>query len=122
MLKGRTTIVVEEEFLIALDLQRMLEGLGAGQTLFARTPAEARQLISNWPDLALAVVEARMGNPATMTLIDALVAAKVPVLLTTGDLGTRQKLANRDGVTVVIKPVSEEDFAGVVARVLTNHT
>ena len=56
MLNGRTALVVEEEFLIALDVQRMLEALGVGLTLFARTPAEAEQLRARWPEIAIAIL------------------------------------------------------------------
>ena len=115
MLNGRPVLIVEEEFLIALDLQRMLEGLGCGQTLFARNPGEAELLRPHWPDLALAVVEQRLDDPGTRSLPESLAEAGVALVLTTGDLSLSNAART---APLLIKPVPEEALTSAVRQAL----
>lgn len=115
MLNGRPVLIVEEEFLIALDLQRMLEGLGCGQTLFARNPGEAELLRPHWPDLALAVVEQRLDDPRTQSLPESLAEAGVALVLTTGDLSLSNAART---APLLIKPVPEEALTSAVRQAL----
>lgn len=120
MLKGRAALIVEEEFLIALDIQRMLEGLGVGQTLFARDAEEARQLRSHWPDLALAIVELRPDASRNERLPQDLAAAGIPFVVTTGDFSLSRQL----GATapVVLKPIPEQALASAIAQALASRS
>ena len=117
MLDGRPALIVEAEFLIALDIQRMLELLGVGQTLFARNAAEARELRNHWPTLALAVVALEFDDHEARQLPDDLLAAAIPVILTTGDVVQHQAMASGQR-QVVIKPIQEQTMASAVKRAL----
>src|SRR5690349_19775253 len=90
MLNGRTALVVEEEFLIALDIQRMLENLGVAQALFARSAAEAEHMRPSWPEIGIAIVEIRSDDIAAFQLVEAFQGAGVPTVLTTADLMLRR--------------------------------
>lgn len=119
MLNGRTALIVEEDFLIALDIQRMLENQGAGQTLFARTPGEAEQLRASWPNIAIAIVELRSHDATTVPLIESLLGAAIPVILITSDAALRKNpgLAHVD-LTVLGKPVPEDAMADAIRHAL----
>ena len=119
MLTGRTALVVEEEFLIALDIQRMLEALGVEQTLFARTAAEAAQLQARWPEIDIALVEIRAGDASTLALAESLVAASVPTVLITADFNARRGIAEALALPVVTKPIPEEHLAAAIGQVLS---
>jgi CheY-like chemotaxis protein len=114
MLKGRTALIVEGEFLIALDIQRMLEALNVGQTLFARNAAEAHKMQADWPDIALAVVELKLDQAPNRDLTEALRAAGIPVVMTAAE---RQSVTAEDG-PIVFKPIPEEALASAVRTVL----
>jgi CheY-like chemotaxis protein len=116
MLNGRPALIVEEEFLIALDIQRMLEGLGAGQTLFARNADEAHQLQAHWPDLALAIVETRSGDASSQHLHDKLTGAGIPVVLTSAETGLRSSVQGH----FVSKPIPEDDLVRAVQQALAS--
>lgn len=118
MLNGRTTLILEKEFLIALDIQRILEDLGAGQTLVVRTPIEAEQLRHRWPEIALAIVETDLGADAVMDLADALLAAGIGVVLTTADLALHHGYDEQPSVPLVLKPVPEADLASAIKQAL----
>lgn len=120
MLKGRTALIVEEEFLIALDIQRMLENAGAGQTLFARTAAEATLLCTNRSDIAVAVIELRRHDAATRELLESLRAATIPIVLITSDAALPQApgLFQVSDLALVIKPVPEDALANALRQAL----
>lgn len=116
MLNGRPTLIIEEEFLIALDIQRMLEAMGAGQTLFARNAQEARQLGTHWNDLALAIVELRMQDRISHQLSADLAAAGIALVVTTGDIGLHREVTLN--APLVMKPFPEETLASAVRQAL----
>lgn len=120
MLNGRSALIIEEEFLIALDIQRMLETMGVGQTLFARNAAEARHLAIHWKDLALAIVELRMDDRGNHDLPTELAAAGIPLVVTTGDVGLRRTMAVE--APLVMKPIPEESLASAVRQALANRS
>ena len=122
MLNGQTALVVEEEFLIALDIQRMLEGLGVGQTLFARTAAEAEELRAHWPQLAVAIVEISRDTPTTLQLIDSLDAAGVPSVLTTAHSMVPSVFTQRPELPLLVKPVPEAMMASAVEQALATRS
>ncbi|MGB3339529.1 MAG: hypothetical protein WBA73_20310 [Devosia sp.] len=120
MLNGRTALIVEEEFLIALDLQRMLENEGAGHTLFARSAIEAEQLHAYWPDLAVAIIEVRRHDTAVRQLIESLRTAAIPVVLITSDVAVhRDPGLGQTDLAVVIKPVPEDAMAKAIRQALS---
>lgn len=120
MLNGRTVLVVEDEFLIALDIQRMLEEHSAGQLLFARTPEEAYELEPHWSSLNLAIVEVRAVAPHSLALARRLLDAGIAVVLSTANGAMRQGHPDLPGIPVVTKPISERDLAEAIGQALSN--
>ena len=116
MLKGRTALIVEEEFLIALDIQRMLENHDVEQTLFARSAGEAESLRARQPDIA--IVEIRAEDTASRQLVQELNQAGVAVVLATADARMRHGFPDMPGLAVVIKPVPEEAMASAIEMAL----
>jgi DNA-binding NtrC family response regulator len=117
MLNGQTALVVEEEFLIALDIQRMLELMGAGQTLFASTPGEAEHFRARWPELGIAVVEIRHRDEAAIDLVERLRSAGIPTVLTTADLDIGQTRDLAD-LALLPKPIPEDEMTSAVRQAL----
>ena len=114
MLNGRTALVVEEQFLIALDIQRMLEALGAGETLFASTAAEAENLRERWPDIGIAIIEIHSRDTAAFQLVDNLQRADVPTVLTTADATMGPASAAFPELVILHKPIPEDAMAHAV--------
>jgi two-component system, response regulator PdtaR len=115
-LDGAVIMVVDDEFLIALDTERTLRDAGAEvvgpfTTLIHSLRAAAGERIS------LAIVDFRLSsNQTTLPLIAALTARGVPVIVYSG-----QRL--RDGVpgasAVLPKPISQRALIETVAKFLT---
>ena len=83
MLNGKRVLVVESEFLIALDMQRVLEEAQACETVFARSIEEAAHLEHRFPEYDLAVVEMPSQDKSALALARALMTARVAVVATT---------------------------------------
>lgn len=118
MLNGKTVLVVEEEFLIALDIQRVLESLGAGQTLFARTLEEADSIAAQGTDLGLAIIEVRTAPDPSAALTQALIDSNVAVVVSTANVSLRRGLPQLPGTPVVLKPMAEDDLVAAIGQAL----
>lgn len=118
MSPGKTALVVEAEFLIALDLQRMLEAHGFAETLLARHAAEARELSTHWPRLALAVIELRLHDQQSLDLVTALQRHKVPTVAITSDVELTHGIDGSTTIPVLGKPLSEDQLASAIHRTL----
>lgn len=122
MLSGCTVLVVEEEFLIALDIQRVLENLQAKQTLVARNSAEAQAMPTGWHGIGLAVIELRADSPDGFDLAKQLEAASIPTIITTSDAGLRKSFAGTLDAQILLKPVPEEEMASAIERALAKRS
>lgn len=117
MLNGTTVLVVEEEFLIALDIQRMLENLGASQVLLARNAEEAHAMEAYWPDVRLAIVEIALEQQRPLHLIDSLTRSGIPVVICSADTGLRHGVVQFASLPVLTKPMAETDMVSAINQV-----
>jgi DNA-binding NtrC family response regulator len=116
MLNGKPVLVVEEEFLIALDIQRMLEALGAGQILFARSIQEAQAMEMHWADVHLAIVEIALEPQAALLLIDRLIKSGIQVVICSADAALRRGVTAFPHAPVIIKPMAETDLVAAINK------
>lgn len=114
----RTALIVEEQYLIALDIQRVLETLGITQTVFAHSTAEALQLATRWSEFSLAIVDIDASSADTALLLDGLQDAGVHLVVTSADSALRHGVASAPGVTVVIKPMPDTVLASAIEQTL----
>ncbi|MET3924324.1 hypothetical protein [Devosia sp. 2618] len=121
MIDERPVLIVEEQLLIALDIQRMLETLGASKMLIVGNAEAALQQRDAWPDFALAVIEVRSDLSQICALMDALSAIDVPVTLITTARTANGRLPGRADLLALSKPISEELLASTVAEALAKN-
>jgi two-component system, response regulator PdtaR len=115
MLSRLRLLIIEDVFLIALDIQRVLEEANAGQTVFARNFAEASTLADRFGEFDLAIV-----NPpdeADLEIADRLVAAGPAIVVCTA---AQKDLSGTPltGAPLVIKPFSDDDLLAACRRAL----
>ena len=75
VLSGERLLIVEEEFLIALDIQRVVEDANARKTVFARSFIELRALDDRLHEFDLAIVTPPRPGTSDWSIADRLVAA-----------------------------------------------
>ena len=120
MLNGQTVLIVESQFLIALDIQRCLEAFGATLTVFARNTAEVLDAIDHWPSFSLALVEVRDQHDDDAVLLRGLAEAGVKLVLLTADATLRRGHSDFPAAPVVMKPFLEDDLASALKQALAS--
>jgi CheY-like chemotaxis protein len=119
MLTNTRILVVEAEFLVALDIQRMLEGADAAETAFARSIDEAVGLASRFTHFDLAIVEMPAGSVAALRLVQDLIRAEVAVVLTTTGTDALESYdLALEIVKIISKPIDEADLIAACAAAL----
>jgi DNA-binding NtrC family response regulator len=81
MLSGERLLIVEEEFLIALDIQRVLEGANAQKAVFARNFGEVAAMGDRIGEFDLAIVNPPRPHAGDLAVAQRIVAAGVPVVV-----------------------------------------
>ena len=77
LLSGKRCLVLDDEFLIALDIQQTLELAGAECVAAATSVPEALALLHGESEFNLAVLDVKLSGPDTNSLgVAALLAAK----------------------------------------------
>ncbi len=120
MLTGQTILIVESQFLIALDIQRCLEAFGAAKTVFARNTVEALDAMDRWPGFSLALVEIHHGHDDDAALLRGLDAVGVKLVLLTADAWLRRGNPDFPAAPMVMKPFLEDDLASAIRQALAS--
>ncbi|WP_332055447.1 hypothetical protein [Reyranella sp.] len=116
-LESMKVLVVEDEFLIAMDLELMLRKMGAADVRIeldiagALTALRAKDL----PDCA--VLDIGFGAQSTEPVADLLLHARVPFIFATGYGDTMRLPARFRAVPIVRKPLGAADLEDAFIRV-----
>jgi CheY-like chemotaxis protein len=68
LLSGKRCFVLDDEFLIALDIQQILERAGASHVTSVASAAEAVALLGSEPKFDVAVLDVKLGDPERNSL------------------------------------------------------
>ena len=117
MLSTERLLIVEEQFLIALDIQRAVEGASAQGAVFARSFDEVAELGDRLDGFDLAIVNAPRPGTGDQAVADDLVRRGIAIVVCSaapGDLnGTSLATAE-----VVDKPFGDEQLLAACRRAL----
>ena len=86
LLAGKRCLVLDDEFLIALDIQQILELAGAKHVASVASASEAMELLRSEPKFDLAVLDVKLGGAEGNSLDVAAMLAKAgtPFVFLTG--------------------------------------
>ena len=115
MLEGRQILVVEDEYLIAMELEDMLRGLGAEVVGPFGRLAPAIEAVQR-ERLHGAVLDVRLDGESIVKVAEMLDARGVPVVLTTG-YRREQLPPSLQHLPRLRKPFNEEELKGLLAQV-----
>jgi DNA-binding NtrC family response regulator len=82
--RGRHVLVVEDDYLLASDLEEALRRVGAMVVGPAASVTQALRLIEQDRRISAALLDVNLGGEMAFPVIDRLRAGGIPVLLTTG--------------------------------------
>lgn len=120
-MKTSAVLIVEDEAVIALDLQDMLEAMGCVVPAIAATAEEALAAVERHrPDLVLLDIHLSDGSDGVAVATSVRARWQVPVIFLTAhtDGATLGRIAATEPVALLIKPFSEHDVVQAVSHAL----
>ncbi|RVD18857.1 MULTISPECIES: response regulator [unclassified Mesorhizobium] len=114
LLDGLRILVLEDEFLIAMDVEQLCRDHGADEVVIARdlTEVDGREVATRFD---AAIVDLMLGGASTIDFASGLRAAGIPFVFASGYSDVDEIKASFPGVRVVGKPYSGEDLVQAVA-------
>ena len=105
-------LVVEDEVLLAMELEAMLRRLGCQVVGPARSLEEAMRLATTEPVLHAAILDVNLAGEMVFPVADLLATRGVPIVLATG-YGSAESLQghDRDAIAVLRKPYPQDALA-----------
>ncbi|RWA67196.1 response regulator [Mesorhizobium sp. M1C.F.Ca.ET.193.01.1.1] len=114
LLDGLRILVLEDEFLIAMDVEQLCRDQGAADVTIVRDLAEIDQRDGlSWFDAA--IVDLMLGGASTLDFAGRLRSAGVPFVFASGYSDAEEIESSFPEVRLVAKPYSGEDLIGAVA-------
>ena len=114
MLTGRTVLVLETEFIIALGIQSALQAMGASHVVVARSPDEANQQLTDWSRAALAIVEIETDKPELIAFAQQLAQSGIAVIGISADDLRAEGVPDLPGTPILLKPLPDADLAEAI--------
>ena len=118
-LQGHRVLIIEDELLIALDLQEALSQIGAEVSGIATTVEEALVAVAS-PSLTAAIVDLRLSGQSVRDAVQALADRNLPFVFYTG-LEATPTARSWPKVPLLLKPLPPEEVASTLARVASVH-
>jgi DNA-binding response OmpR family regulator len=116
ILAGLNILVLEDEFLIAMEVEQICRDLGCESVIVRQNPGEVDEALLEEIDLAVLDVMAQGGT--TVSLAGALSARSVPFVFSTGLSDGEDIFAMFPDVAVVTKPYASETLARALGEAL----
>jgi len=116
-LHGHRVLIIEDELLIALDLQEALIQVGADVVGIAATAQEAAEAVAV-PSLTAAIVDLRLNGQSVREAVQRLTDRDLPFIFYSG-LDATPTARSWPKVPLLFKPLPPEEVAQALARVVS---
>ena len=108
-----SVLVVEDDFIIAFDLEERLTDLGAAEVRIARNLEEATKHLASWRPTA-ALVDWRLGDRTAQAFVGDLVNSGVRVAIVSGSSRSEMRFLDEREVVFLQKPLADSALADAV--------
>jgi DNA-binding response OmpR family regulator len=119
-LRGLRILVVEDEFLVAMELETMLQDLGA-EVIGPLGRLDEAVAIAREETLELAILDVNIGGQLVTPVADALTARAIPFVFCTGYDGARLP-GRHASAPVLMKPCQAHELKDALLSSLRGHT
>lgn len=106
----RTILIVEDEYIVALEAQRVVEEAGAARVLLAGTVDDVRSALAAEQKIDLCILDLKLGKEDARPLIQAILERGTAVLVATGFGATSPAI----GAPVLRKPYQEKELIDAI--------
>jgi DNA-binding NtrC family response regulator len=114
-LAGKSVLIIEDEALIALNVESCLQDAGAA-VVIANSIVSAQSALDEGTPFDVAVVDFLLADGNASTLIQVLSERGIPVVVTTGDEVDRGQPALSKAVAILQKPHTESDLINAITK------
>lgn len=114
-LDGLKILILEDEFLIAMDVEQLCRDHGAQEVVISRTLDDLGADQWHAFDYDAAVVDMRLGGTTTLDFARRLFERGVPFVFATGYSDSDETSRSFPGVPVITKPYLGEELIGALA-------
>lgn len=111
-LSDLTVLVIEDEFLIAADMQRIVEDAGASCVLLAGSRATAREHINGDRRIDIAILDLKLGEEDGLPLAQDLRDRRIPFVIATG----MDPIAGPRDVAILQKPFGDDQVVEALLK------
>ena len=115
---GKAVLVIEDEALIAMNIESWLEDAGVANVQTVRRLSCARDALRNELAFDVVVLDLHLADGDASSLIGLLEQRAIPVIITTGDPGLLGEPPHLPHAIVLDKPFSEEEFISALLRLM----
>jgi DNA-binding response OmpR family regulator len=117
VLDGSRLLVVEDEFLVLLDLETTLRDAGAADVIAARNVEDGLAAVHDG-GFDAAILDVRLGRQNVAPVAQALAERGLPFLFYTGQVSDQPTLGQWPNAAVVAKPALASALVAAVASLL----
>jgi DNA-binding NtrC family response regulator len=117
-LKGARILVVEDEFLIAMELGSILLEAGAEVVGPCGSSAEAHSLLRKVDGVRAAILDLRLGNDTSIPLARHLTRHGLPFIFFTGQVDMSPICAEYPTATIISKPFQRRAILTALADIV----
>ncbi len=121
-LSGARVLVLEDEFLIALDVEQLCRDHGAAEVSVLRRIEEAESGGIEAQRFDVAIVDLMLGGSSALPFAAKLRDGGVPLVFASGYPGLDEALSAFPGVKIVSKPYLSQDLVSAVAQAMRSGT
>ena len=114
ILDGLRILLLEDEFLIAMDVEQICRDFGASDVVTARTIEEAEAVLKA-AEFDAAILDLMLNQKSTLGLAARLQDRAIPFIFASGYDGFTDIANPFPGVKLVGKPYSDADLVGALA-------
>ncbi|MBS0536363.1 MAG: response regulator [Proteobacteria bacterium] len=114
-LAGKRGLVLEDEFLIALDLEELLQGAGAEILAVSRIEKALEALHDKGP-WDFAILDRHLGNTTSAGVAAAFAEKNIPFLYLTGSRSASRPAAPAPDAPVIEKPYQPDKLVSAVVQ------
>lgn len=115
-LEGLNLLLVEEEALIAMDIEQLCYDMGAATVTTVNShKALSPQMLESDP-VDAAILDVKLGDEWTFGFAHSLLERRIPFIFATGHTEIETFLQEFPGVTVVSKPYINEQLAEALSQ------
>jgi len=118
LLEGLRLLIVEDEFLIAMDVEQLCRDHGAAEAVVIGTAADLGAAPASLADVDAAILDVMVEGRPTLDFARSLAERGIPFIFATGYSDRGDVLSAFPGVRVVGKPYAGDDIVEALAAAL----